>query len=127
MSTARERYIKGTEQIIKNLNKEITNINNIITKKTMDKVISFIIEKARPLTPYKTGYLRRSYSKTIEKRMNAIIGTILNTAPYALYVHEMSEYRNFTTPGTGPKFLEDVIKNNFETILNMFKEDITIK
>lgn len=69
-----------------------------------------VVKKAWPMTPYKSGYLRSSFmvSKHRQYGFGNMVYIYVN-APYGLYVHEMPTWYNFTTEGTGPKYLEKAL------------------
>lgn len=58
---------------------------------------------AQPLTPMKTGFLR---SSAVIRQLEGVVNW---TADYAVY-QEKKEYKNYTTPGTGPHFAERAVK-----------------
>lgn len=62
-----------------------------------------IMDDAQPVTPRDTGDLRASGSVDRTGPLQVTVGF---GAPYAIFVHEAPESWNWTTPGTGPKFLE---------------------
>ena len=77
-----------------------------------------------PLTPYKTGALRRSI-------VTQVMGNRANIAwrlPYAIDQNEGVDqktgrvYRNYTTPGTGPKFKDKAFELTIRQIDPMFRE-----
>lgn len=62
-----------------------------------------LLAKTLPVTPLLTGELRQS-GFVDHAPGEAVVGF---SAPHALYVHEMPAHYNFTTPGTGPKYLQN--------------------
>jgi hypothetical protein len=66
------------------------------------------------VTPKKWGPLRNSIfvkMETAGERQRLIIGAGGNAAPYALIIHEkLGTSVNWSTPGTGPKYLENPIR-----------------
>lgn len=79
----------------------------------------FLISKMIPVTPMRTGRLRKSFENHVSAGAYAVYGKIENTAPYASYVHEMPEATNWTTPGTGPKFMERPMDENQREVLRI--------
>lgn len=65
-----------------------------------------IDEKAFPKTPKDRGNLR----KDILKQVIGKKGTITWNKKYAIY-QEKKQFKNYSTPGTGPKFAENAVKN----------------
>lgn len=72
-----------------------------------------IKQKADPVTPYKTGMLRGSVSKTMLSNNH---GLIRWNMPYAAYQERGMRadgthiVQNYTTPGTSSKFVEQAIE-----------------
>ena len=64
-----------------------------------------IVNISTPKTPKKTGELRRG----VVKQVLGLKGTIKWGKNYAVY-QETKQFRNYTTPGTGPDFALDAVK-----------------
>ena len=103
--------------ITNNLNREIKKIEGDLSKGLKAAMI-FIIGEAIEMTPKEHGVLRGSAFTDVDDR-KARVGF---TAKYAPFVHEMPTTNNFTTPDTGPKFLEKAIFENMKTIINIIKK-----
>ncbi|KKM78984.1 hypothetical protein LCGC14_1354510 [marine sediment metagenome] len=82
----------------------------------INKSIGDIRQETIPITPRKTGNLRSSYDRggtkfATPKDLVGTFGPNLNVAPYALFVHDKhplgGRYKNPTTKGTLPRFLEE--------------------
>ena len=80
-------------------------------------------EKAVNLAPLDKGTLRGSAWTEVATKGDVVTGEVYFNATengpkgrvnYALIVHEMGEFKNPTTPGTQPKFLENPLKANAE-------------
>lgn len=73
-------------------------------------VVQRVSRESSRLVPVKTGTLKGSKREQITNRPQEVEGTITYggaAAPYAAIVHErMSDQIKYTTPGTGPKYLE---------------------
>ena len=126
--------IHGINVILKNLDKEIENVINRSTQGLI-KCQNLLQNKAMPLTPLDTGNLRRSYYKPTPERMadNTVVAIVENQAEYAVHVHEMPDPNlrrsnkgqlvplpvNWTTQGTGNKFLERPLWANVDTFLRL--------
>jgi hypothetical protein len=128
--------IKGFNEVMRNLNREIRNIEG----RTMQGLIgsaAYIradMEHTQPLIPVGiTGNLRASWFVTPYKGAKKTIGLIMGfSANYAVYVHEMMESSlgnaiNWSRPGSGPKFFESAIKRNVNVILGIIKATAQIK
>jgi hypothetical protein len=79
----------------------------IETEVGVELAIRFALEDIRktaePNTPKKTGLLRSSAT------ILATQGVVNWTADHAIY-QEKKQYANYTTPGTGPHFAENAVK-----------------
>ena len=90
--------------------KVTSNVNNIIMSN--DKKISMAIrlmldgvdKNANPNTPKKKGNLRNDILKQVLGKQ----GIIIWRKEYASY-QEDKQFKNYTTPGTGPHFAENAI------------------
>ena len=60
---------------------------------------------ANPKTPKRKGNLRRDTLKQVLGKR----GTIMWKKEYAIYQEE-KQFKNYTTPGTGPHFAENAVK-----------------
>ena len=130
--------IHGIDAVLKNLDKEI---GNIIARSTrgLIKCQNLLQNKAMPLTPIKTGNLRRSYYKPapITTISGTVVAIVENQAEYAVRVHEMPDPRkykskltgdvidvpvNWSAEGTGNKFLERPLFENVDKFLKLIAE-----
>lgn len=87
----------NTEKILKDL--EIKS--NMFLRSASDS----IVEISTPKTPKDTGDLRRY----VRKQVLGLKAKIEWKQPYAA-IQETRQFRNYTTPGTGPKFAESAVK-----------------
>lgn len=89
-----------------------------------------LLQKSVDMAPLDKGTLRRSAGKEITVSSTGVTGEVwysvaersgsVEIVNYALIQHEMSGYKNPTTPGTQPKFLEKPLKANasrYKTLL----------
>lgn len=94
-----------------------------------------LLRESVNLAPLDKGTLRRSASKGVEVTSNGVVGEVTYSVTetsgngerinYALYQHELGEsYKDPTTPGTQPKFLERPLKQNAERYRDMIAEEI---
>jgi len=102
------RAVRGIEKKLKAVTAELERQS----EKALREVAEEIRDEALPLTPKDTGALRRSAfvdSQTTTNGAEAVVGFNKQgsgDADYAVFVHEMPATNTFTTPGTGPKFLQ---------------------
>ncbi len=68
-----------------------------------------IVNIATPKTPKKTGELRRG----VVKQVLGLKGIIKWGKNYAKY-QETKQFRNYTTPGTGPDFALNAVKKGID-------------
>lgn len=133
MATALD--IKGFDEVITNLNKEIVTIKER-TLGGLIKAAAYVredMDKTPPLIPVDTGNLRQSWF--IEAIQNGEIwGIIMGfSADYAVYVHEMlgptksGKPINWSRPDSGPKFFESAIKRNTDKILEIIGKEAEIQ
>lgn len=118
--------IIGLDNVLRNLDKEIKQINGG-TMEGMRKVGLFIENESNESTPQDKGVLINSSFSGVAAFAGKIIARVGYTAKYAPFVHEMPKSNNFTKPGTGPKFLEKAVKNNFNAILKIIQQSAKVK
>jgi len=110
--------IKGLDNVIANLNKEIKKIEGA-TLKGLLAAGTFIKEESQLITPHDKGVL---INDAFSQQSGAMSVTIGYTKKYAPFVHEMPSDTNWTKPGTGNKFLEKAVKNNIPEILAVIQK-----
>ena len=111
--------VKGQTKAARNLNLEIGKIEGDINK-GLKAALVFVLGKAIERAPHDLGVLRGSGFTSVDSKKT--VGRVGFTAKYAPFVHEMPETNNFSTPDTGPKFLEKAIFQNTDTILQIIKK-----
>lgn len=134
---------KGLDNIINSLNREIAEISGNVRLGVLESTIN-VLGEALPETPLLTGNLRNSsyiddangkqmaYGTDSGKvsvrstNLRTDMVTIGYRANYAIHVHEIKK-QNYTTPGTGWKFLEKALKRNFWAILETIRIKAKIK
>jgi hypothetical protein len=98
----------------------------------MHDAMDDLLRRSRDLAPLRKGTLRQTSWSEVETQGDSVIGEVYYSAVedgkggrfnYALKLHEMGEYKNPTTPGTQPKYLERPLKENAEN----YVEDIARK
>lgn len=103
-------------------------------KNGVERATEHLFRKAEELAPLKKGTLRASERMGISEDGGTISGEVTfgvtevdekgNRFNYALKLHEMGEFKNPTTPGTHPKFLERPLKENVDDFKRMIAEEI---
>lgn len=75
--------ITGLAELQKTFKKAPDLVEAAFTK-ALGKATLTIEGAAKPITPIDTGFLRNSMTTGVEK----LVGRVINTAPYAMFVHE---------------------------------------
>lgn len=106
----------GCDGMSKNVwNKAVIKEVSEKTVRVANKTVEILLNKTVDVTPLDKGELRKSLATehaTINKPYAKVVSKG-NIAPYNARVHEMLDPSvNWTTPGTGPKFIENTFKNN---------------
>lgn len=93
-----------------------------------------LLEKARGEAPLDKGTLRETSGKRVAVSPTGVTGEVYFNATergssgdrvnYALIVHEMDTFKNPTTPGTKPKYLEDPLTQNASNYQRMIADAI---
>lgn len=86
------------------------NVGNTVTQRAsifLRNVADDVIRNAEPKTPKREGYLRRS----VVKQVLGLNGAVKWNKEYAAKM-ETKQFRNYTTPGTGPHYAEDAVKKS---------------
>lgn len=114
--------VTGINTIAKNLRKADKDLLRAMRAGLIDGM-AFTENKSNEIAPRDTGFLRlSSFTTDIDQNGRVQVGRVGYDSTYAPYVHEMPETNNFTTPGTGPKFLERAIKENVRALMStMFR------
>jgi hypothetical protein len=86
-----------------------------------------LLSRSIPVTPKRTGALRESgnvqpQSGVFDSLTRPAV-TVGFNVDYALAVHEMPEDTNWTTPGTGPKYLSTPLAENRSRYLEFIREE----
>ena len=85
----------------------------------MDAAMQMLKDQVIQVTPRKTGKLRAGIFVRTEVSLFGVRGIIENVVEYSSWVHEMPEWYNWTTPGTGPKFIEKPLNENREKVFSI--------
>lgn len=89
MAKALEVKIEGMDQLVSRF-KQSPRVFQQVYNKAIKKSVFALTGSAKIHTPIDLGFLRNSMRETFQ----SLVGTLDNTAPYAIYVHE----------GTAPHF-----------------------
>lgn len=128
--------ITGTSDVIKRINEEIAGIEGR-TLKGLVAAGTLVKDKAYAYTPYDpagkndphlrdTSYVEPLPGSRLNRTPMVEVGY---TASYAPAVHEITERKSggpikYTTPGTGAKFLERSVQENFGSILEIIRRTV---
>lgn len=114
-----------------NFLKYLVNLDKAVKKGTADWE-KLVKASSQELTPKDTGALRESYLASIEPKVglgvkytikygNGLVGD--SGKNYAAEVHEWPDDKNWTTPGTGPRFLERALWENSSDLIRRVKAE----
>ena len=106
----------GCDGMSKNVwNKAVIKEVSEKTVRAANKTVEILLNKTVDVTPKDDGFLRQSLATehaTLNKPYAKVVSKG-NIAPYNVRVHEMLDHNvRWTTPGTGPKFIEKTFRNN---------------
>lgn len=103
-------------------------------KKGVVDAVDALLADSRDEAPLDTGTLRATAGRSVEVDGDVVTGTVAYSVTelsqsgerveYALRLHEMGEYKNPTTAGTRPKFLERPLKVNARKYRQMIADTI---
>ncbi len=121
-------HIKGLDEVLTNLNKEIEAMKGRSMKGLIESVIIIrrSMDEKPPLIPVDTTNLRASWFTDPHYVENQPAVRLGFTASYAWWVHE-NVGANFKRPGAGAKFLEAALKNNANEILETIRKNAEVK
>jgi hypothetical protein len=126
--------LKGLENVVANLNKEIKGIEDRSLAGLLLAVamVRQSTEETPPLIPIKFGNLRASWFATPTSLPAGPAVICGFSANYAVYVHEMLASMtgnpiNWTRPGSGPKFFQSALRRNTDKILEIIRENAKVK
>lgn len=89
--------------------RRVTNILRAALHESFEEGLNFIKPKVIERTPMDQGDLRDSFEHEIQISDWGAAMKLEFTDYKAQWVHEMPRTYNFTTPGTGPKFLQGAV------------------
>ena len=116
--------IVGLQSAVAGINAHLNQIIEI-QERTMARAMLYVKREVLPITPASAhgSNLRDSCYTNTYKTPFGPVGEIGFTAEYAIFVHEMGvdppKPINWTTPGTGNKFLERVLKEHMNEIVEI--------
>jgi hypothetical protein len=123
-----EDIIKGLDDVMKNLNREIKKIEG----KTMAGLVKAMavvrkdMGKTPPLVPVDTRNLDQSwFVSPLASGLSKPLIQAGFSANYAMWVHENMEAK-FQRPGAGPKFFEAALNRNHKAILEAIRGEIKL-
>ena len=125
-------FLDGLIKVNANLSREIAAMKGR-SSTGMASALSFVRHAAVEKTPKDTGNLRGSVHTKVMKQPTGVTGAIWYTAAYAAIVHEINKHHEtgtayqYTTPGTGWKFLEHAISENHAVILDLLRKHSKIQ
>lgn len=119
-----ELKITGNKKLTKAL-KKIADEKRYKLQKATKKAAEHLLIATLKVTPMDTGKLRISGKvKSIKQGYDPVVAVSFS-APYAGYVHEMpNRSTNWTTPGTGSKFLEKTERVERQNIKKIIRNGV---
>lgn len=115
--------LKGLDEVLKNLNKEIRDIEGRTAEGLLAAAV-FVQGESQEDTPHRKGILVKNAFSDVDRQN--LVARVGYTSKYAPYVHEMPASFNYTKPGTGPKFLEKAVKNNISKIISIIQKRVKV-
>lgn len=123
--------LKGLEQVVRNLNREIKAIEGRSLKGLIRAaiIVRRSTEETPPLVPIDKGFLRNSWFTNPGYAANGNpFLTMGYDKGYAVFVHEMIDSKvKWSRPGSGPKWFQAAFRRNKDAILAVIKEEAQIK
>ena len=115
--------LKGLGSVLRKLNKQVGKFE-LGSRKGLQESGRFLKEDARAITPKDTGDLRDSLFFRTAVTPDGVTLRVGASAEHASIVHEMPKTNNFTTAGTGPKFITRAINKNRRKILKTVRKSM---
>lgn len=129
-----KKKLIGLNQTIKNLNKAYMKIKGATVIGMFESVayLRATMEVKVPTIPMDIGDLRKSWYSKLAPERSTPTKTVLEagfSANYAAFVHEMVDGywpnpTNWTTPGSGAKYLEIALNREAQTMIAIMKNNI---
>lgn len=121
--------LKGTQEVLKNLNTEIRKIRGRTMVGLIEAAyhVRYDMDKTSPTIPVDTGNLRYSWFVTPKYAVNTPAVVFGFNANYAAFVHESVDAKNWKRPGSGAKFLEYALKRNKNIILKIIAQNAKVR
>ncbi|MCK5643131.1 MAG: hypothetical protein KAJ19_20145 [Gammaproteobacteria bacterium] len=116
----RKGKLRGSEEILRNLNKEIGKIEGDLFN-ALDLAAIFIKGRAQRITPVDKSFLIGSAFSQAQRLRNRVVARIGYTIKYAPWVHEMPATTNWQKEGAENKFLEKAVVRNVAAILRLIR------
>jgi hypothetical protein len=120
--------LKGLEEVVRNLNREIKAIEGRSLKGLIRAaiIVRRDMDATPPLVPIDTGNLRASWFVNPGHKGNNPFVTLGFSANYAVWVHELIGAK-FQRPGAGAKFFQAALRRNKDKIIGVIAEEAKIK
>ena len=126
MAVGRQVYITGMGAVLANMNREILKIKGR-TRGGMQKAVLLVQQITLPLTPKKTGTLRKAMFTRVKNTASGPVGIVgFRGVGYAIYVHEIKK-AHYNIEGTGWKFLERALKVSERHIIEIIRKNARIR
>ncbi len=107
--------IKGLDELTQRFAKSPEIVERAFTK-ALGSATQLLHRSAGEVTPIDTGFLRNSFTTGVER----MVGRVLNTAPYAPFVHEGTDVWPLSIPTKNPntvrQFFLSAIEATRETV-----------
>lgn len=128
----RGSQIWGTKIVVKELQRRMGRIAGQLTQQATIEATNLVKRESVLTTPWKTGNLAGSTRTEFPARWigEVHVGGIMGKftvdgqpkfVDYAVKIHELTGSVNWSKEGTGPKFLENALKNNANKILGIYQ------
>lgn len=93
-----------------------------------DAIAHIVRKNTNPVTPKRKGKLRSSFRKTKTYGTNKVVVEVEyrarneRTGFIYSYIQEHRQYRHYTTPGTGPRYLRKGLNKSTTQVRNKYVE-----
>jgi hypothetical protein len=99
------------------IKRDFTLKANLFLRLAADEIVKESTEK----TPMSDGFAKGSLRRNITKQVLGLTGMITWNQNYAIY-QEQKQFKNYTTPGTGPHFAANAVKTVFNKTHELLKQ-----
>jgi len=112
--------IRGRREVLRNLNREIRNIEGDISRGLLAAGV-FVEGESNEIVPHDKGVLINSSFVDLQRSRGRGAVRVGYNAKYADFVHEMPETNNFSKPGTSSGFLWKAVSRNARLIVEIIR------